>query len=187
MTDNQVDDDQRDGRVEPPRQRLSRMVTVSAVVTAIATSVVALLLLYGAYVIGTIASGFEEFTSGLDEALEPPPEEPLDEGLDDDFQLEGEEPFEQEYPEEEGLTREELEAELDELEKTFGPGPDPSAIRRTADIESEVNDDDLRRHGLGVCFGAVFTAHQLEELGLTEEEAERMIATAEGWCSAELP
>lgn len=185
MADHQVDENPTDDSALAHRRQSSKVVVISSVITAVATSIIALLLLYGAFVIGRAANELKQFGTELEETFQPFSEESFSDEFDGQDGVGDKGDLSQEYPEEEGMTSEELQAELDELEESVGPGPNPSAIRRTGDIETDVSDQDLRRYGLGVCFGAVFTPYQLvAELGLTEGEAERMMATAEGWCSA---
>lgn len=179
MTEEETDTPHTEGPTSAKASRKLTVITVSSVVTAVATTIIALLLLYVAFVAITAANEMGDALSG---SFDPPIDESFEElegdsgsdsleggGFDDTSELQGEE----------------LEAELDELESEFGPGPEPSAIREQAELEANIPDDMLRRYGLGVCFGVFMDPeHLASESGLTEEEAERMVSTAESWCSA---
>ncbi len=132
-----------------------------------------------------MANELSQAGSDLEEMLEPSEDEPFGDAYQDpggspNPQAPPADPFQGQEPTDKGL-----QAELDELAAEFGPGPTPSAIRSTAEIGTRIDDEDLRRYGLGVCFGVIAGPEQLAaESGLTRQEAERMITTAEGWCSA---
>ncbi|MBW3557387.1 MAG: hypothetical protein KY454_10690 [Actinobacteria bacterium] len=183
MTDQQVEQGPLEQTPEAPRQSLSKLVTASIVVTAVATTIIAMLLLYAALGIRNAAKELAELGGGAEEVFDAPADEPFGEEFEG-----GGESWYNEQPEEGSLggrTGGDLRAELDQLEVDFGPGPTPSAIRRMAELGTDVSNSDLRRYGLGVCFGAIAgPEHLATESGLSLEEAERMIATAEGWCSA---
>jgi hypothetical protein len=185
MTDQPVKQGPLEQVPEAPRQSLSKLVTVSIVVTAVATTVIALLLLYAALGIRSAAKDLAEVGGGTEELFEPPADEPFGEEFEGGGQSQYTEQPEEDSLEGQGQTGGALRGELDQLEANFGPGPTPSAIRRTAEVDTDISDRDLRRYGLGVCFGAIAgPEHLATESGLSLEEAERMIATAEGWCSA---
>ncbi len=110
MTDQQVEQRPLEQAPEAPRQRLSKVVTVSIVVTAVATTIIAMMLLYAALGIRSAANELAELGGGTEELLEAPADEPFGEELEGGGQSQFNEQLEEDSLGEQGQTGVDLRA-----------------------------------------------------------------------------